>query len=132
MRVFGTGPTHYADTTFWLEVDRGTERGRALLDKLARYYRHAHRQWPWDRALPRLLIVVEHQDESRLGYLRQRLRRLNQKYQMELDVRLTRADLLATGSGGLDPTRPKWRTLDDDRFVPAFDQPPSPESEPPC
>ena len=95
-------------------------------------YRHAHRHWPWDRHMPRLLIVVEHQDEPRLAYLRQRLRRLNQQYQMELDVRLTRADLLATRSGGLDPTRPKWRTLDDDRFVPAFDQPPAPGSEPLC
>lgn len=132
VRVFGDGPTHYADTTFWLEVDRGTERGRAVLDKLSRYYRHAHRQWPWDRHMPRLLIVVEHQAEARLNYLRERLRWLNQQYQMELDVRLTRADLLATRGGGLDPTRPKWRTLDDDRFGLAFDQPPAPGSEPPC
>ncbi|MCC7360314.1 MAG: hypothetical protein IT317_12595, partial [Anaerolineales bacterium] len=131
VRVFGAGPNHYADTAFWLEVDRGTERGRALLDKLARYYRHAHRSWPYDRNMLRLLIVVEHNDEPRLAYLRRRLQQLNQHYRMTLDVRLTRADLLAA-RGGLDPTRPKWRTLDDDSFVPAFNQPPQPGDDPPC
>jgi hypothetical protein len=131
VRVFGAGPNHYADTAFWLEVDRGTERGRALLDKLARYYRHAQRSWPYDRNLSRLLIVVEHNDEPRLAYLRRRLQRLNQHYRMTLDVRLTRADLLAA-RGGLDPTRPKWRTLDDDTFVSAFNQPAQPGDNPPC
>jgi hypothetical protein len=59
-------------------VDRGTKRGLTLLDKLARYYRHAQRRGPWDRNMPRLLILVEHNDEPRLAYLRRRLQRLNQ------------------------------------------------------
>ncbi len=119
-----------ADTSFWLEVDRGTERGRALLDKFTRYYRHAQRLPPWERQLPRLLIVVEHNDQPRLDYLCRRLIALEKRYKFELDVRLTRADRLATSRHGLDPTRKVWRTLHNTAEACAFNQLPPAALEP--
>jgi hypothetical protein len=38
-RVYGASLAQFTDTAFWLEVDRGTEKGQTLLSKLARYYR---------------------------------------------------------------------------------------------
>ncbi|MGQ0605298.1 MAG: replication-relaxation family protein [Anaerolineales bacterium] len=78
VRSFGTTLEHYADTLFWLEVDRGTLNGRALQDKLIRYYR-LRSDTPGVRGRPeRLLIVVERDDEGRLQSLCRRLRTLDE------------------------------------------------------
>jgi hypothetical protein len=109
-------------------VDRHTEKGAALMNKLARFYHYRLTQ-PWysrDADLPRLLILVEQDDEARLQALRRRLLTLNQRWHTELNVRLSRVDLLADGKGKLDPTRKAWRTLESSEFGFAFDrQPPS-------
>jgi hypothetical protein len=102
---------------FWLEVDRHTVRGQALTDKLKRYF-EAHRAW-WSRR-PRLLVLVKPDDEARLQALRRRFQELNDAYHTRLDVRLARADLLRDAQGRLDPTRPAWRTAEDNTFVSAF------------
>ena len=65
-------------------------------------------------------------DEARLQALRRRLLALNQRWHTELNVRLSRVDLLDDGKGRLDPTRKAWRTLGSSEFGRAFDrQPPS-------
>lgn len=129
VRAYGATPAQYVDKAFWLEVDRHTEKGKALMNKLNRFYRYclSMPSWPPSRAAeqerPRLLIVVERDDESRLQALRRRLLALNQRWRMKLDVRLTRVDLLDDGKDRLDPTRKAWRTLDSDEFIEAFDRP---------
>jgi hypothetical protein len=116
-RVQATGGT---ETTFWLEVDRGTVRGRALTRKLMRYYIVGGPQ-PAARGLGvRLLVVVGLGDEGRLRTLQRCFRDLDQRYQAQLDVRLTREDLLDAGHGRLNPTRPVWRTAYGDDFLTAF------------
>jgi len=122
VRVFSPTVKQYTDTTFWLEVDRSTEKGKALWSKLDRYYRIQNVN-PKVRSWPRLLIVVERDDEARLQALRRRLIWLNKHYHIQLNVRLTRADLLDDGKSKLDPTRKAWRTLDSSEFVYAFDRP---------
>ncbi len=121
--VYAADGGRSALTEFWLEVDRGTERGRALLNKLNRYCQHWARLPAWRAARQRLLIVVEHGAEKRLRHLLQRLIELSLLRRAVLDVRLTRADLLSDHRGGLDPTRSVWRTLTDPGHVPAFNQP---------
>jgi len=72
---------------------------------------------------PLLLIVVERDDEARLQALRRRIMWLNGHYRLQLDVRLTRADLLDDGKNKLNPTKPVWRTVEASEFGYAFDQP---------
>lgn len=110
------------EQAFWLEVDRNSTHGQALTDKLARYYRLGGR---WDGLagnLPRLLILVERGGEGRLQSLQRRLRVMNAQYNSHLDVRLTRADLLADEMGRLNPVKPVWRTVDASAFVSAFER----------
>jgi hypothetical protein len=99
---------------FWLEVDRGTIGGRALTQKLGRYCQ------PGRGRRPRLLVLVEQAAEARLQRLRRRLIALRQKHRADLDVRLTRVDLLLDEQGRLDPTKQTWRTLQGSNFVSAF------------
>ena len=106
---------------FWLEVDRGTLRGRALTRKLMRYYTVGGPQAAARGRGVRLFVVVGHGDEARLRNLQQRFQDLDQRYWVKLDVRLTRADLLDAGHGRLDPTRPVWRTAYRADFIPAFE-----------
>jgi hypothetical protein len=122
VRVFSPTVKQYTDTAFWLEVDRSTEKGQALWGKLDRYYRIQNvnvkvRSWP------RLLIVVERDDEARLQALRRRLIWLNGHYKLQLDVRLTRADLLDDDGGKLNPTKKVWRMVESSEFGYAFDRP---------
>ncbi len=91
-------------TEFWLEVDRGSTRGRQLWRKLARYYEARAGQ-----GLPRLLIVVERGDEARAQALRRRLNTLNALHGRRLDVLITRVDLLEVSRGQFDPARKVWR-----------------------
>lgn len=105
------GPTPRREVTFWLEVDRGTLRGRALTQKLARYSAAVQ----WGRRV-RLLMVVEAGGEARLQTLRRRLRQLAPR----MDVRLTRADLLYERPGQLNPFKLVWRTAHQSRFISAF------------
>lgn len=123
VRAYGATLAQFTDTTFWLEVDRSTEKGQVLLSKLARYYRLQSGSLTPPAEWPRLLMVVERDDEARLQALRRRLVRLNKFYNRALNVRLTRVDLLDDGTGRLDPTKNVWRTLDASEFVGAFDQP---------
>ncbi len=132
VRAFGEKPTQFVDTTFWLEVDRHTEKGAALMNKLSRFYRYRLTQ-PWyrrDEDLPWLLIVVERNDEARLQALRRRLLALNQRWRTELNVRLSRTDLLDDGRGKLDPTKKAWRMVGSNEFISAFDMPNSRTSPP--
>jgi hypothetical protein len=122
----GDSLQEFATTRFWLEVDRGTERGQALLDKFHRYYKYARSQSHRNDALPLLLIVVEHRDQPRLQYLCGRLIALERHYQLALDVRLARADRLTTSRHGLDPTRMVWRTVHSAEDTFAFNQAPAP------
>jgi hypothetical protein len=108
------------DTHFWLEIDRHTVRGEALSKKLARYYEVGGPREGWIGRQARILIVVERDDEGRLQSIRRRLLALNAQYRAQLDVRLTRVDLLDDGQEGLDPTRKVWRTLESSAFVSAF------------
>jgi hypothetical protein len=109
------------ETTFWLEVDRGTVRGQALTRKLMRYYIVGGPQPAASGLGVRLLVVVGPSDEARLRTLQRRFQDLDQRYQARLDVRLTRADLLEAGHGRLDPTRSVWRTAYRDDFLTAFE-----------
>lgn len=110
----------YSDTYFWLEIDRGSINGRALMKKLARYYEVGGPREGLNGRPVRVLIVVERDDEARLQALRRRLITLNTHYRTQLDVRLTRVDLLEKKRGRLDPTRKVWRTLTSSEFVSAF------------
>ena len=106
---------------FWLEVDRDSIHGQELADKLTRYYRLGG---TWDGLagnLPRLLILVERGGEARLQALRRRLRATNEQFRTRLDVRLSRADLLADEHDRLNPVKPAWRTVDASEFVSAFE-----------
>jgi hypothetical protein len=114
------------EISFWLEVDRGTLRGRALTRKLTRYYIVGGPQPAARGRGVRLLVVVAPGDEARLRNLQQRFQDLDQRYQAQLDVRLSRADLLEAGHGRLDPTRSVWRTAYRDDFLTAFDPAPIP------
>lgn len=91
-------------TEFWLEVDRGSTKGRQMWRKLARYYEARSGQ-----SLPRLLIVVERDDEARAQALRRRLNTLNTLHGRRLDVLITRVDLLEISTGQFDPARKVWR-----------------------
>ncbi len=110
----------FVDTNFWLEIDRHSVRGEALLKKLARYYEVGGPQDALIGRQVRVLLVVERDDESRLQAIRRRLLALNAQYRAKLDARLTRVDLLDDGQGGLDPTRKVWRTLESSTFMSAF------------
>lgn len=99
----GVVRTARGECTFWLEVDRATQRGQALWAKLERYYARP-------APAPRLLIVVAEGGEARLQALRRRLRALDAQQHTRLDVRLARADQLEVRPGDLDPGRPVWRT----------------------
>jgi hypothetical protein len=109
------------DIAFWLEVDRGSQRGAQLWEKLRRYYRLGGARGGLVGHLPRLLFVVEGEDEARLQAVRRRLLMLNQQYGIRLDARLTRVDLLRNEKGQLDPTRRVWRTPDSSEFIGALD-----------
>ncbi|MCC7362061.1 MAG: hypothetical protein IT317_21430 [Anaerolineales bacterium] len=109
------------EQAFWLEVDRSSVHGQKLRDKLARYYQCGGR---WDGLagnLPRLLILVERGGEGRLRSLQRRLSEMNAQYRSTLDVRLSRADLLADQQGRLNPVKPAWRTVASSEFVSAFE-----------
>jgi hypothetical protein len=110
-----------ATISFWLEVDRGTVQGRALTQKLTRYYAVGGLQRGIRARVPRILIVVAPGDEARLLKLQRRIRGLDDRYQVRLNVRLTRADLLGIGRGWLDPLRSVWRTAYASNFVSPFD-----------
>jgi len=110
----------HSDTNFWLEIDRHTVRGEALSKKLARYYEVGGPREGLVGRQVRILIVAERDDEGRLQSIRRRLLALNAQYRAQLDVRLTRVDLLDDGQGGLDPTRKVWRNLESSAFVSAF------------
>jgi hypothetical protein len=122
VRAFGETDGHYVDTTFWLEVDRRGQRGTELWKKLSRYYQKGGARGGWVGQTPRLLIMVDREDEARLQALRRRLQVLNERYHFRLDVRLSRLDLLLDERGQLDPTRRAWRTLESSEFVEAFDR----------
>jgi hypothetical protein len=107
--------------TFWLEIDRGTVQGRALTRKLSRYYAVSGLGRDVRGRGQRILIVVEADDEARLVKIQRRIRGLDERYRVRLDVRLTRADLLNVGRGWLDPLRPVWRTAHASEFVSPFD-----------
>ena len=68
-----------------------------------------------------LLIMVERGGEGRLQTLRRRLRALNDRFRTQLDVRLSRADLLTDEHDRLNPTKPAWRTVNASQFVDAFE-----------
>ncbi len=119
VRAFGAIATQYVDTPFWLEVDRRGQRGKALWEKLNRYYKKGGAVG----RSPRLLIVVARDNEARLQSLRRRLLVLNERYGRQLDVRLTRLDLLTDEKGKLDPARRVWRRPEASEFVEAFDRP---------
>lgn len=99
----GVVRTARGERAFWLEVDRATQRGRALWAKLERYYARP-------AAAPRLLIVVAAGGEARLQLLRRRLRALDARQRTRLEVRLACVEQLAVRPGELDPGRPVWRT----------------------
>lgn len=120
VRSFGQTTGQSVDTPFWLEVDRGTLKGRALHEKLRRYYR-LRGDTPGVRGRPeRLLIVVERDAEGRLRSLCRHLKQLDDMYHTRLDVRLTRLDLITDRPGRLDPTRVVWRTPYDNHFRSPF------------
>lgn len=122
VRVFGATTVEYVDTDFWLEIDLGTKRGRALQRQLARYYTvGGPRDGLYGRAI-RILFVVQRDDEARLQAIRRRLHMLDQRYHTQLDVCLTRRDLLEDERGRLDPTRKVWRTPASSEFVYAFNR----------
>jgi hypothetical protein len=108
------------DTPFWLEVDRGTTRGARLWEKLRRYYRAGGGAPGLRGRAERILIVVPRDDEARLQQLRRRLRDLDGRYHMQLDVLLTRLDLIEDAPGRLDPSRKAWRTPYRSEFGEAF------------
>lgn len=120
VRVFGESQRHFVDTDFWLEVDLGTKRGRALTQQLARFYRVGGPRDGLSGRSARILIVVARDDEARLQTVRRRLRMLNERYHARLDVRLTRLDLLEDQRGRLDPARQVWRTPESSEFVAPF------------
>ncbi len=122
VRVCGDTPAHCVETPFWLEVDCGTLAGRRLMDKLARYYAVGGPGAGVRGRAERLLIVVPQGDEARLQGLRRRLRRLDEYYGTQLDVRLARLDQLDAGQGRLDPTRRVWRGIRDSTFMNAFNK----------
>lgn len=120
VRSFGEKATQFVDTDFWLEVDLGTKQGRALTDQLKRFYLvGGPRDGLFGRSA-RILIIVARDDEARLQKLRRRIRALNKRYHTQLDVRLTRLDLLEDEGGRLNPTRKVWRTPESSEFVDAF------------
>jgi len=120
VRSFGEKAAQFVDTDFWLEVDLGTKRGRALTSQLERFYLvGGPRDGLYGRAA-RILVVVARDDEARLQALRRRIRVLNQRYHTRLDVWLTRLDLLDDERGQLDPTRKAWRAPESSEFVHAF------------
>ncbi len=107
--------------SFWLEIDRGTVRGRALTQKLARYYAVGGLQRDIRARPRRILIVVARGDEARLLKLQRRMRGLDERYQVRLEVRLTRVDLLDVGRGWMDPLRQVWRTAYASDFISPFE-----------
>lgn len=124
VRTFDETGARDADTDFWLEIDRGTERGQALLNKFIRYHRIPGRWTGSGYFKPRLLLVLDPASEVRMQTLCRRLRSLNTYYRIPLDVRLTHVGLLRTGSRGkLDPTQRVWRTVESDQMCYAFDDP---------
>lgn len=91
----------------WLEVDRGTGRGRRLSHKFRRHYLDGRGLTHGVRG--RLVVIlVERGAERRLQHLRQLIQRLDAALGVRLPVRLARVDQLTTDIG-LDPTRPVWR-----------------------
>jgi hypothetical protein len=120
VRSFGAKATQFVDTDFWLEVDLGTKRGRALTSQLERFYLVGGPRDGLQGRAARILLVVARDDEARLQGLRRRIRALNQRYHTQLDVQLTRLDLLEDERGRLDPTRKVWRTPESSEFGYAF------------
>jgi hypothetical protein len=106
-------PHTYLTTEFWLEIDRGQLRGSRFRRKLAQYYRARGGRAGLIGWLPRLLIVVEDDDEQRAQTIARRIRQLDQLYGRDLDVLITRRDLLRDRDGYLDPTRRVWRRPQD-------------------
>ena len=100
-----------AETEFLIEVDRDQKDGLPLYTKLKRYYEARGSQRGTRGWLPRVLIVVERDNEARAQALRRRFQHLNRYYGM-LDVLVTRVDLIATPSGQLDLSRKVWRRPD--------------------
>jgi hypothetical protein len=121
VRVFREGEKSI-EISFWLEIDRHGRRGHALMRKLARYYQAGSGGRGVMRNLPRLLVVVQQNDEARLRKLQRRFITLDKYYGVRLDARLTRVDLLKGDQGGIDPTRPVWRTPESSLFISAFDE----------
>jgi hypothetical protein len=120
VRSFGAKATQFVDTDFWLEVDLGTKRGRALKSQLERFYLVGGPRDGLQGRAVRILMIVARDDEARLQGLRRRIRALNQRYHTQLDVRFTRLDLLEDERGRLDPARKVWRTPESSEFVYAF------------
>jgi hypothetical protein len=106
-------PHTYLTTEFWLEIDRRQLRGSRFRRKLDQYYRARGGRAGLIGWLPRLLIVVEDDDEQRAQAIARRIRQLDQLYGRDLDVLITRRDLLRDREGYLDPTRKVWRRPQD-------------------
>ncbi len=111
-----------AQTEFWLEIDRGSIRGRRLNRKIEKYFRARSTYAGMIGWLPKLLIVVEHDYERRARRLAGEIRKLNKRYGRTLDALIAREDQLTRPNGDLDPTLPRWRRANDwSQLVYAFD-----------
>jgi hypothetical protein len=106
---------------FWLELDRGTIRGARLMRKLKRYYSAGGPGQGWLGRPERILVIVREGGEGRLRLWQRRLRSLDAAYHTQLDIRLTRWDLVAGPDGTLDLLRPVWRTQRVEPLSPPFD-----------
>jgi hypothetical protein len=104
----GANAARRYETEFWLEIDRGGTQGKRLEEKLSRYYAARGGMSSTMGWLPRLLIVVERNDEGRAQLFARRIAELD-RHGRQLDVVITRLDLLETAGGDLDPTLKVWR-----------------------
>jgi hypothetical protein len=96
---------------FWLELDRGTRRGRSLAWKLEKYFLARYARFA-SGPIPPLLYLVDTstgRDESRLRSIARALLRLGEKYPgARVSVLLTTGALLGRASGPLTRAR-VWR-----------------------
>ena len=105
---------------FWLEVDRGTRKGRRLDAKLEKYFL-AYYAWLSWAPIPPLLYLIEtfdERDEARLQEIVRRLEKQGRKHPgTPLTVFVTTGDLLRRSIGLLADAR-IWRRFQCETYHP--------------
>ena len=99
------------DQTFWIEVDRGTRKGRKIRWKLEKMFNIFYAQKKPFRIEPILYVVDcgDIRNEGRVRYILDLLKKVYDRYpNTRLRVLVTSADMLDQGNGGF-LEQPIWR-----------------------